>query len=275
MTALSILVDYWPSVAAFAVFGLLHSVGAQEPFKGALARWTGSFFVDYFWRLVYCGLSYWALYYGVAALHWARNVEYDYWLIAYPDWLWRAVVVLHLGSIALLYTAFLQSGYLEFLGFKQAYRGLLVMFGGSRAVTKLELFGTHRLVVSGVYGWVRHPMLVGGLLFLLTSGPSLNNAVYTAIYTGYMVIGGYFEEKRMIKVFGEDYRRYPASSGCLFPASRAPAGGVTRAMLEKLSEYFYDPRGVLDSAPGACRRGGRLAPGLGAGPSTSLGNTAR
>ncbi len=220
MTALSILGDYWPSVAAFAVFGLLHSVGAQEPFKGALARWTGSFFVDYFWRLVYCGLSYWALYYGVAALHWARNVEYDFWLIAYPDWLWRVVVVLHLGSIALLYTAFLQSDYLEFLGFKQAYRGLRVMFGGSGAVTKLELFGTHRLVVSGVYGWVRHPMLVGGLLFLLTSGPSLNNAVYTAMYTAYMVIGGYFEERRMVKVFGADYRRYQRQVGAYFPRLR-------------------------------------------------------
>lgn len=214
---LSVLGDYWPSAAAFAVFGLLHSIGAQEPFKDALTRWTGSFFVDYFWRLVYCGLSYWALYYGVAALHWARNVEYDVWLIAYPDWLWRVVVVLHLGSIALLYTAFLQSDYLEFLGFKQAYRGFLAMFGGSGAVTKLELFGTHRLVVGGVYGWVRHPMLVGGLLFLLTSGPSLNNAVYTAMYTAYMVTGGYFEEKRMIRVFGEDYRRYQRQVAAYFP----------------------------------------------------------
>ncbi len=217
MTALSIVGDYWASVAAFAVFGLLHSVGAQEPFKNALARWTGSFFVDYFWRLVYCGLSYWALYYGVAALHWARNVEYDTWLIAYPDWLWQVVVVLHLGSIALLYTAFIQSDYPEFLGFKQAYRGLQVMFGGSGALTDLELFGTHRLVVSGVYRWVRHPMLVGGLLFLLTSGPSLNNVVYTAMYTAYMVIGGYFEERRMIKVFGEDYRRYQRRVGAFFP----------------------------------------------------------
>ena len=214
---LSVLGDYWPSAAAFAVFGLLHSIGAQEPFKDALTRWTGSFFVDYFWRLVYCGLSYWALYYGVAALHWARNVEYDVWLIAYPDWLWRVVVVLHLGSIALLYTAFLQSDYLEFLGFKQAYRGFLVMFGGSGAFTKLELFGTHRLVVGGVYGWVRHPMLVGGLLFLLTSGPSLNNAVYTAMYAAYMVTGGYFEEKRMIRVFGEDYRRYQRQVAAYFP----------------------------------------------------------
>ncbi len=217
MTALSLVADYWPSAAAFAVFGLLHSVAAQEPFKHALARCTGSFFVDHFWRLIYCGFSYWALYYGVAALHWTRNVEYDIWLIAYPDWLWRIVVALHLGAIALLYTAFLQSDYLEFLGFKQAYRGLAVMFGRAKAVPDLDLFGTHRLVVGGVYRWVRHPMLLGGLLFMLTSGPSLNNVIYTAMYTAYMAIGGYFEEKRMVKIFGEEYRRYQRQVGAYFP----------------------------------------------------------
>jgi protein-S-isoprenylcysteine O-methyltransferase Ste14 len=37
---------------AFALFALLHSVGAREPFKNALARWTGRFFVEHFWRLV-------------------------------------------------------------------------------------------------------------------------------------------------------------------------------------------------------------------------------
>ena len=81
----------------------------------------------------------------------------------------------------------------------------------------MELFGTHRLEVRGVYALVRHPMMVGGFLFLLTSGPSLNNIVYIAMYTAYMVIGGYYEEKRMIKVFGEDYRRYQRQVGAFFP----------------------------------------------------------
>ncbi len=62
MTAASLFADYWPSLAAFGTFGVLHSVGAQEPFKDALARWTGRFFVDQIWRLVYCSLSYLALY---------------------------------------------------------------------------------------------------------------------------------------------------------------------------------------------------------------------
>ena len=213
----SVFGGYGASVTAFAIFGLLHSVGAQEPFKNALARWTSPFFVEHFWRLVYCGLSYWALYYGVAALHWARNIEHDIWLIAYPDWLWQIVIVLHLGSIAFLYAAFLQSDYLEFLGFKQAYRGLLRILGKTPPTLEIELFGTHRLEVRGVYGWVRHPMMVAGLLFLLTSGPSLNNIVYIAMYTAYMLIGGYYEEKRMIKIFDDDYRHYQHRVGAFFP----------------------------------------------------------
>ena len=213
----SIFGGYAASITAFAVFGLLHSVGAQEPFKNALTRWTGPFFVDHFWRLVYCGLSYWALYYGVATLHWARNIEYDAWLIAYPEWLWQIVIVLHLGSIALLYAAFLQSDYLEFLGLKQAYRGLLRIFGKATPRSDFELFGTHRLEVGGVYGWVRHPMMVAGLLFLLTSGPSLNNIVYTAMYITYMVIGGYYEERRMVKIFADEYRRYQCRVGAFIP----------------------------------------------------------
>ena len=220
MTLGTLLDAYGPSLAAFALFGLLHSVGAQEPFKNALARWTGRFFVDHFWRLAYCALSYVALFTGVAGLHWARNTGNDVWLVAYPDWLWQGIVVLHLGSIALLYVAFLQSDYLEFLGFKQAYRGILAALGRPAAPPALELFGTDRLEINGVYGWVRHPMMVAGLLFLLTSGPSLNNIIYTAMYTAYMVIGGYYEERRLIEVFGDDYRRYRRRVGAFFPLLR-------------------------------------------------------
>ena len=217
MTVVSLLANYGPSLVAFGLFALLHSIGAREPFKNALARWTSSFFVEHFWRLVYCALSFVALYYGVATLHWARHTENDVWLIIYPDWLWQAITVLHLGSVAVLYVAFFQSDYLEFLGLKQAWRAVLALSGVPIRSTTGELFGTHRLVVRGIYGWVRHPMLVGGLLFLLTSGPSLNNLIYTAMYTAYMLIGGYYEEQRLVRIFGEDYLRYRARVGAFFP----------------------------------------------------------
>ena len=225
MTLSLFLADYGASLAAFALFALLHSVGAQEPFKDALARVAGRFFVDHFWRILYCALSFWALYYAVASLHWARNLANDAWLVVYPDWLWQSITALHLGSIALLYVAFVQSDYLEFLGLKQAGRGIMALLGRPLGAPGLSLFGTHRLVTGGVYGLVRHPMMAAGLLFLLTSGPSLNNLIYTGMYAAYMVIGGYYEEKRMIRVFGEEYLRYRRHVGAFFPRLRPrPAG---------------------------------------------------
>lgn len=216
MSVVSLLADYGPSLAAFSLFALLHSIGAREPFKHALGRWTSPLFVEHFWRLAYCVLSFAALYYGVATLHWARHAENDVWLIVYPDWLWQAITVLHLASIALLYVAFVQSDYLEFLGLKQAWRGVATLAGVAKRSTG-ELFGTHRLVVTGVYAWMRHPMLMGGLVFLLTSGPSLNNLIYTGMYTTYMLIGGYYEEQRLVRIFGDDYLRYRAQVGAFFP----------------------------------------------------------
>ena len=225
MTLSLFLADYGASLAAFALFALLHSVGAQEPFKDALARIAGRFFVDHFWRILYCALSFWALYYAVASLHWARNLANDVWLVVYPDWLWQVITVGHLGSIALIYVAFVQSDYLEFLGLKQAGRGIMALVGRPTGATELALFGTHRLVTGGVYGLVRHPMMAAGFWFLLTSGPSLNNLIYTGMYAAYMVIGGYYEEKRMIRVFGEEYLRYRRQVGAFFPRLRPrPAG---------------------------------------------------
>ncbi|NDP43074.1 MAG: isoprenylcysteine carboxylmethyltransferase family protein [Aromatoleum sp.] len=222
MTVVSLMADYGPSLVAFALFALLHSIGAREPFKQALAPWTSPFFVEHFWRLLYCALSFAALYYGVAALHWARHPDNDGWLIVYPEWLWQVITVLHLGSVVFMYVAFFQSDYLEFLGLKQASQATRALAGAPNRSTS-NLFGTHRLVTRGVYAWVRHPMLVGGLLFLLTSGPSLNNLMYTAMYTAYMLIGGYHEERRLVRIFGEDYRRYQARVGAFFPRLRRSA----------------------------------------------------
>ena len=213
----AILTDYWESFLAFAAFGFLHSLCAQEAFKDALARVTGRFFVDHFWRFIYCVASYAALYHVVGKLHWAANPDSNAWLIAYPDWLWQMLLILHLVSIVLLYTAFLQSDYLEFWGVKQMWSGIKGLLDDGRSEPRLRLFGTDRLVVTGLYAWVRHPMLASGLLFLLTSGPSRNNVVFTLMYLLYMLLGAWFEEKRLLRIFGGEYVRYRAAAGAFIP----------------------------------------------------------
>lgn len=214
---LSMVGGYWPSAAAFALFGLLHSLGAREPGKAALARLVGPFAVEHFWRLSYCVLSYAWFYHVIGPLHWGAHPENDRWLIVYPYWLWEAITVLHVGSIAFIYAAFLQSDYLEFLGLRQAWCGLRMRLGWSGNRRPLELFGTDRLDTRGVYGIVRHPMLAGGLVFLVTSGPSLNNLLFALMYLTYMVIGGYYEERRLIGIFGDEYLDYRRRVGAYLP----------------------------------------------------------
>ncbi len=211
------VLGYAPSLAAFVAFGWLHSLFAQDGFKQWLARATGAFFVDHFWRLVYCVASYTALYHVIGELHWERNPDGNVWLVDYPEWLWRVLLTLHLASVVIIYIAFLQSDYLEFWGFKQAWRGLRGLLGRPVETDPGGHFGVDRLVVSGLYRFVRHPMLSGGLLFLLTSGPSRNNLVFLAMYTTYMLIGGYYEERRLLRVFGDRYRAYQREVGAFVP----------------------------------------------------------
>jgi len=211
-----LLTDYRASAVAFALFALLHSVGAREPCKEVIARFCGGVFLEHFWRLLYCVLSYLAFYNVVSVLHWDLNRENDRWLFVYPLWAWQVLLMLHLGSVAFMYWAFVQSDYLEFWGIKQAWRGLRKL-AGQMDTAPLDLFGTRRLETGGAYGIVRHPMLSAGFWFLLTSGPSLNNLVFTLFYAAYMLIGGYYEERRLVRIFGEAYLAYRSRVPAFLP----------------------------------------------------------
>jgi methanethiol S-methyltransferase len=211
-----LLGDYWQSFVAFGLFGLFHSITAREPFKNALAGWTSPFFVNHFWRVLYCLIAfYW--YDRIQWTVWGLHPRNNDWLIDYPDWGWQAITTIHLGSIVVIYIAFLQSDYLEFLGLKQAWRGVSAALGRPEPESPLKQFGTRCLVVDGVYGWVRHPMLIGGFLYYLTSGPTLNILVFTSWYALYMVIGCFYEERRLVRIFGQDYVAYRNRVGAFVP----------------------------------------------------------
>ncbi len=216
METAALFAAYWKSLLAFSAFGLAHSVCAQEPFKAWLSHYAGRFFVIHYWRIIYNTLSFAGLYFIVSSLHWLHNPDNDRWLLDYPDWLWLALLVVHLCTIGVIYLAFIQSDYLEFLGLRQAWHGLMVLLG-RRVTLDPQLFGTQRLVVSGIYAWLRHPMLAGGLGFLLSSAPTLNNLSYTCMYATYMFIGGYYEERRLLRIFGARYRAYQRQVGAYFP----------------------------------------------------------
>jgi hypothetical protein len=208
---------YAISCLMFTIFAVSHSVGAHEWFKDFLAKFTGKFFVKYFWRITYCSLSYVLLYHVYGYFTFLRYPQFNEPLFYYSSQTWNVVIVLHLLGAAIMYFAFIKSDYLEFLGIKQMFQGFGKMLGLWKAPEDLKLFGTDRLEITGVYRLVRHPMLAGGLLFSLTLYPTLNNSVYAIIFIVYIYIGVYFEEKRLILIFGDDYLKYIKEVGAFVP----------------------------------------------------------
>jgi protein-S-isoprenylcysteine O-methyltransferase Ste14 len=64
------------------------------------------------------------------------------------------------------------------------------------------------LVTRGLYRFVRHPLYTAGLLFMwLTPQVSVNLFVIFVALTLYLLIGAWFEERRLLREFGPEYRR--------------------------------------------------------------------
>lgn len=110
--------------------------------------------------------------------------------------------------------------------------GLLLMLGGLvllrfafarfplKAFAGLEEEEHGDLVESGVYSWARHPLYSASLLlaiglFLVFPRTDVLSALVAMMV--YLPFGIYFEEEKLLKVYGEAYRRYRSRTGALFP----------------------------------------------------------
>ena len=83
---------------------------------------------------------------------------------------------------------------------------------GKTAVLHLETTGVHALV--------RHPLYTVTIAFvwsLFLWQPLLSNLISCICITAYTRTGIYFEEKKLVKVFGKDYLLYQATVPMLLP----------------------------------------------------------
>lgn len=92
---------------------------------------------------------------------------------------------------------------------------------GQNWSVSLEIRENHELVTTGVYRRVRHPMYASIWLWAIAQGMLLPNwlagwsvvPVFAAMY----FIRTPREERLMLNVFGDEYRRYSRQTGRLFP----------------------------------------------------------
>ncbi len=124
-------------------------------------------------------------------------------------WPWAALALAgQAASLVALGLGLLQTDPWHFLGLRQLAQGDA---------------GEPRLVVSGLYRWVRHPLYAAGLAFIwLTPWMTTSILALNVALTAYVYIGSTFEERRLVADYGEAYLAYARQIPRLIPRPPRP-----------------------------------------------------
>lgn len=192
------MMPYLYLILLWLLFGLSHSLLATDWWKQWVQRKTGIYFRYY--RLLYSFTAF-LLLVVIIVYHWQIPVV---WLWTVPVWLLLA------GSLLLLVGILIMSVSIRKYFFDLS--GIAVLFPQKKSSISLETGGMHR--------FVRHPLYFGTLLstwaFLLVL-PMMSYLVSCVMMTLYTCVGVVFEERKLRRTFGEEYRRYQERVPMLIP----------------------------------------------------------
>ncbi len=174
-------------------FAIIHSWTASGKFKGKIKSWIGENAFDRYYRIAYNLIS---LITFVPLFYLAITESPMVWAV---EGNWRIIFrVIQLMAIAGITLSLYQVDWREFIGLRQHS-----LSADSRA--KKE----SKLVIKGMYKLVRHPLYVFSILLIwVKADMSQNWMVFCLGCTAYFLIGSYFEEKKMLREFGQTYRDY-------------------------------------------------------------------
>jgi protein-S-isoprenylcysteine O-methyltransferase Ste14 len=186
-------------IIAIFLWGLVHSLLASFATKERVHRWfgTGS---DRWYRLAYNVISILTFLPILGLL--AMDPGKTLYTIPTP---WSYLALLgQLIAVAAIGVGLLQTGLWSFLGIQQ----LLVDSPENKPP----------MVTKGLYRWVRHPLYTAGLLFIwLTPLMTVNLLILNLGLTIYLVVGAIYEERKLVREFGEAYREYQGQVPMLIP----------------------------------------------------------
>jgi len=197
-------ISFWLILLAVLVYGLLHTLLASFKIKALAHQWFGSQ-SDRWLRLVY---NFIAIVTILPILFLPiLMIDQELYRIRFP-WIIATLAIQALAVLAVI-LGLKQTGIKSFIGLRQLFLP--------------EATSPPRLVTYGFYRYVRHPLYTAGLAFIwLFPIMTCNLLALNLGLTTYILIGAYFEERKLLNEFGEAYAIYRRRTPMLIPGVRLP-----------------------------------------------------
>ncbi len=189
----------------FLVFAFFHSYLASIKFKEKLVLSIGPKIA--FYRLFYNIISIIVFYAIYVIMPKPDVIIYD---LQFP---FDIIILLFQfsGLYGLVYTGFKINGK-EFLGISQIIRYVNNDYNVKQLDEKAELR------TDGIFKYSRHPIYFFSIIFLgFRPYMDLFDFILFICITTYFFIGSYYEEKKLVQMFGEKYIEYQNKVPMIFP----------------------------------------------------------
>jgi protein-S-isoprenylcysteine O-methyltransferase Ste14 len=198
------ILDVLIIISLFIVFSIPHSILASEKLKFAIAKKIGNLIA--FYRLAYNLFSLLSLYLIYELSPKPPVTIFD---LSTPFDL--IVLIPQLAALAGIFWAFKYICAKEFLGINQIKRYFQKSYSS-------ELDEEMTLTIGGPYKYSRHPVYFFAIIFLMFR-PTMDLFYLTFFIciAVYFYVGSIFEEKKLVRHFGDIYLRYQKSVPRIFP----------------------------------------------------------
>ena len=201
----NVLVIVFEIIFLFLIFGIIHTVLASKKIKLLFEEKAGDLIA--FYRLGYniiSVLSFAAIY----AL--MPRIGTNVYELNYPfDFI---IIIPQLLALAGIFWSTKYFCVKEFFGISQIVRWMKGEYD------KDDLDEEMTFIIDGPYKIIRHPLYFFFIIFLgCRPTMDLSYATLFLCISAYFYIGSFYEEKKLVEKFGDDYRKYREKVPRLFP----------------------------------------------------------